>query len=90
MKLEKAKECLKEIQKVSIENDKKAIQVGLKPQYMSWNKSIEIALQELDNSISKDKLKEIIDNNAFEINTHDYGKIDVLATEVLQELLEEK
>lgn len=58
IKLEEAKKILKEIQKVSIENDKKAVQVGLKPKYMAWNKAIETVLEELNNSISKDKTKE--------------------------------
>lgn len=39
--------------------------------------------------IHKDKIRELINNNGFEVYTRDYGNIDVVDIDSLQELLKE-
>lgn len=43
-----------------------------------------------ENSISRDKIKEKIEKDAFEVHTREYGNIDVIAIDDLQELLGEE
>lgn len=41
------------------------------------------------NYIQKEKIRKLIETNAFEVNTRDYGNIEVIDIESINELLEE-
>lgn len=47
-------------------------------------------LNYIENSISKEKVEETIEDNGFEVHTREWGNVEVVSIEVLQELLEGK
>lgn len=96
MELEKAKERCKKLITTKFNNDYSIDSTDQEAIENVLNKlkelNIECAKLIIENqySISKDKIREKINNDAFEINTYDCGKIDVVAVDILQELLEDK
>lgn len=52
------------------------------------SKAMEVALQTLENSVSKDKIREFIEKHKFTINSY-FEDFDAIEVEALQELLEE-
>lgn len=69
------------------EQDKKRIQ-ELENKYLHEKVAKEEVEELLENSIPKQKVKDLINKNGFEVYTKEYGNVEVVSIEDLQELLE--
>lgn len=88
MELSEAKEILKDM-KEDMEQSKKDITIDSILKALEDSvKAIDTVLKALDNSISKDEVRKL-SNDAFEVNTHEYGTLFVVPYDNIQELLGE-
>lgn len=54
-----------------------------------FTSDLETILNYIENSISKEVIEKKIEDNAFEVHTREWGNVEVISIEVLQEILEE-
>ena len=73
------------------EKDKKIKELEAKLEFKKWGDLDNTQFEEyMSQFVSKQKVKDIINENGFEVYTREYGNVEVVSIEVLEELLEEK